>query len=170
MGEKEIIAEDLGYVTDSVRQLVKESGYPGMKVLEFAFDSRDSGCASDYLPHNYPENSVVYTGTHDNETIAGWYQSIRPEERLLARDYLCDHYTPVGKLHLSFISLAMRSSARMCVIPIQDYLGLDNTARINTPSTVGTNWKWRLTKEQLSPELRELIGKITLRYGRWNWE
>lgn len=170
LGEKEIIAEDLGYVTDSVRQLVKESGYPGMKVLEFAFDSRDSGCASDYLPHNYPENSVVYTGTHDNETIAGWYQSIRPEERLLARDYLCDHYTPVGKLHLSFISLAMRSSARMCVIPIQDYLGLDNTARINTPSTVGTNWKWRLTKEQLSPELRELIGKITLRYGRWNWE
>ena len=76
----------------------------------------------------------------------------------------------MGKLHLSFISLAMRSSARMCVIPIQDYLGLDNTARINTPSTVGTNWKWRLTKEQLSPELRELIGKITLRYGRWNWE
>ena len=76
----------------------------------------------------------------------------------------------MGKLHLSFISLAMRSSARMCVIPIQDYLGLDNTARINTPSTVGTNWKWRLTKEQLSRELRELIGKITLRYGRWNWE
>ena len=169
LGEKEIIAEDLGYVTDSVRQLVKDSGYPGMKVLEFAFDSRDSGCASDYLPHNYPENSVVYTGTHDNETITGWYQSIRPEERLLARDYLCDYYTPVGKLHLSFISLAMRSSARMCIIPIQDYLGLDNTARINTPSTVGTNWKWRLTKDQLSPKLIEQIGNITLRYGRWNW-
>ncbi len=86
LGEKEIIAEDLGYVTDSVRQLVRDTGYPGMKVLEFAFDSRDSGCASDYLPHNYPENCVVYTGTHDNETIAGWFKSIHPEERTLARD------------------------------------------------------------------------------------
>ena len=94
LGEKEIIAEDLGYVTDSVRQLVRDTGYPGMKVLEFAFDSRDSGCASDYLPHNYPENCVVYTGTHDNETISGWFHSIQPEEQELARDYLCDHSTP----------------------------------------------------------------------------
>ena len=170
LGEKAIIAEDLGYVTDSVRQLVRDSGYPGMKVLEFAFDSRDSGSAGDYLPHNYPENSVVYTGTHDNETIAGWYGSIQPDERQMARDYLCDHYTPVDKLHLSFISLAMESVARMCVIPIQDYLGLGNAARINTPSTVGTNWKWRVTKDQLSPALFKTIGQITKRYGRWNWD
>ena len=170
LGEKAIIAEDLGYVTDSVRQLVLDIGYPGMKVLEFAFDSRDSGSAGDYLPHNYPENSVVYTGTHDNETIAGWYGSIQPDERQMARDYLCDHYTPVDKLHLSFISLAMESVARMCVIPIQDYLGLGNAARINTPSTVGTNWKWRVTKDQLSPALFKTIGQITKRYGRWNWD
>ena len=76
LGWKQVIAEDLGYVTDSVRRLVQESGFPGMKVLEFAFDSRDSGCANDYLPHNYIENSVAYTGTHDNETLAGWWKSI----------------------------------------------------------------------------------------------
>ena len=113
LGEKDIIAEDLGYVTDSVRKLVNDSGYPGMKVLEFAFDSRDSGCASDYLPHNYGENAVVYTGTHDNETIQGWFSSIRPEEQKMAREYLWDFYTPRKKLYLSFVSLAMRSRARM---------------------------------------------------------
>lgn len=155
LGEKEIIAEDLGYVTDSVRRLVAETGYPGMKVLEFAFDSRDSGCASDYLPHNYPENCVAYTGTHDNETIAGWFESIKPEEQKLARDYLCDHYTPVEELHLPFISLVMRSQARMCIIPLQDYLGLGNDCRINTPSTVGENWRWRLVPGQVSEAVIE---------------
>lgn len=167
LGEKEIIAEDLGYVTDSVRKLVNECGYPGMKVLEFAFDSRDSGCANDYLPHNYPENSVVYTGTHDNETIAGWFQSITPQEQKLARDYLADHLTPVSELYKSFISLIMRSQARLCIIPLQDYLGLDNTSRINTPSTVGINWKWRLLPGEFSQDVVHEIGAITLRYGRW---
>lgn len=170
LGEKEIIAEDLGYVTDSVRRLVQESGYPGMKVLEFAFDSRDSGCASDYLPHNYTENCVAYTGTHDNETIRGWFRSITAAEQKLARDYLCDQHTPENRLHLSFISLIMRSQARICIIPLQDYLGLDNAARTNTPSTVGTNWKWRLTKGQFSANARKTIADITLRYGRWNWQ
>ena len=94
LGEKPVIAEDLGYVTDSVRELVRDSGFPGMKVLEFAFDSRDSGCANDYLPHNYPVNSVAYTGTHDNETLAGWWGSISKDEQKLTREYLCDTYTP----------------------------------------------------------------------------
>ena len=170
LGEKEIIAEDLGYVTDSVRQLVRDTGYPGMKVLEFAFDSRDSGSASDYLPHNYPENCVVYTGTHDNETIAGWFKSIKPEERTLAREYLCDFSTPEKRLYLSFISLAMRSQARMCVIPMQDFMGLSNKCRMNTPSTVGKNWKWRLVPGQLTEELTEQIAGVTRRYGRWNWD
>ena len=169
LGEKEIIAEDLGYVTDSVRRLVKDSSFPGMKVLEFAFDSRDSGCASDYLPHNYPENCVAYTGTHDNETITGWFGSITPAERRLARDYLCDSHTPENRLHLSFISLIMRSQARLCIIPLQDYMGLDNDCRINTPSTVGENWKWRLLPGQVTKELLGTIGAVTLRYGRWNW-
>ena len=116
LGWHEVIAEDLGYVTDSVRQLVFESGFPGMKVLEFAFDSRDTGSANDYLPHNYIENCVAYTGTHDNETITGWFQSITKKERQMARDYLCDQTTPDRLLHQSFISLIMRSSAKYCII------------------------------------------------------
>ena len=168
LGEKEVIAEDLGYVTDSVRKLVYDSGFPGMKVLEFAFDSRDSGCANDYLPHNYPENSVAYTGTHDNETLAGWFDSITKEEQNMVRDYLCDHYTPKKYLYKSLNSLVMRSKAALCVIPMQDYLGLDNHYRMNKPSTVGENWKWRLKKGELTDLLKEEIRGMTRRYGRLN--
>ena len=170
LGWKQVIAEDLGYVTDSVREMVRESGFPGMKVLEFAFDSRDSGCANDYLPHNYPVNSVAYTGTHDNETIVGWWSSITKEEQKLARDYMCDQYTPESELYKSLISLIMRSSAKLCVIPMQDYLGLGNNCRINTPSTVGKNWKWRVNTRQLSLKLQKEIQEMTLRYGRMNWK
>ena len=169
LGWHEVIAEDLGYVTDSVRQLVRDSGFPGMKVLEFAFDSRDSGSANDYLPHNYTENCVVYTGTHDNETITGWFDSISKEEQQAARDYLCDQRQPKKYLHQSFIALVMRSCAKYCIIPMQDYLGRDNSCRMNTPSTVGTNWRWRLKEGELTQELcREILG-ITRRYGRMNW-
>ena len=170
LGRREVIAEDLGYVTDSVRRLVWESGFPGMKVLEFAFDSRDSGAANDYLPHNYIENSVAYTGTHDNETITGWFQSITEKERQKAREYLCDYLTPDDALYHAFIALIMRSSAKTCIIPLQDYLGLDNGSRINKPSTVGTNWRWRITEKQLSDKLREEIRETALRYGRMNWD
>lgn len=169
LGKHDVIAEDLGYVTDSVRQLVRDSGFPGMKVLEFAFDSRDSGSANDYLPHNYIENCVAYTGTHDNETITGWFTSIKKEERQLARDYLCDQHTPQKLLYRSFISLVMRSSAKTCIIPMQDYMGLDNDCRTNKPSTVGINWRWRMTEDDLSDELLEEILAVTKRYGRMNW-
>jgi 4-alpha-glucanotransferase len=169
LGWHEVIAEDLGYVTDSVRQLVRDSGFPGMKVLEFAFDSRDSGSANDYLPHNYIENCVAYTGTHDNETIVGWFDSITPKEQEMARNYLCDHYTPKEELYKSFISLAMRSNAKTCIIPMQDYLGYDNSCRTNKPSTVGTNWRWRLTEAELTEALQQEILQTTLRYGRMNW-
>ena len=169
LGRHQVIAEDLGYVTDSVRELVRESGFPGMKVLEFAFDSRDSGSANDYLPHNYIENSVAYTGTHDNETVTGWFKSITKEERQMARDYLCDQHTPAEELYQSFIALVMRSSSRMCIVPMQDYMGLDNRCRMNQPSTLGKNWKWRLVKGDLSEELKEEILAVTKRYGRMNW-
>ena len=170
LGWHEVIAEDLGYVTDTVRQLVKDSKFPGMKVLEFAFDSRDTGSANDYLPHNYIENCVAYTGTHDNETIVGWYADILPEERQAVRDYLCDQHTPEKLLHKSMIALVMRSAAKSCIIPMQDYLGLNNSCRTNKPSTVGINWRWRVTEEQLSEELQQEILTITKRYGRMNWE
>lgn len=166
LGRREVIAEDLGYVTDSVRELVRSSGFPGMKVLEFAFDSRDSGCANDYLPHNYGENCVAYTGTHDNETIRGWFDSISTEEQEMAREYLCDSRTPKKELNWAFISLIMRSSARICIIPMQDYLGYGNECRMNKPSTVGINWKWRLTGEELTEKLKKKLYDMARRYGR----
>lgn len=169
LGWHPVIAEDLGYVTDSVRRLVWETGFAGMKVLEFAFDSRDSGSANDYLPHNYPENCVVYTGTHDNETVVGWLDSITEEEQKMARDYLCDHVTPKKELYKPFVALAMRSNARMCIIPIQDYLGYDNTCRMNKPSTVGTNWRWRVQEKELTEELQKEILHTTKTFGRMNW-
>ena len=169
LGWHPVIAEDLGYVTDSVRRLVWETGFPGMKVLEFAFDSRDSGSANDYLPHNYPENCVVYTGTHDNETVVGWLDSITEEEQKMARDYLCDHVTSKKELYKPFVALAMRSNARMCIIPIQDYLGYDNTCRMNKPSTVGTNWRWRVQEKELTEELQKEILHTTKTFGRMNW-
>ena len=149
--------------------MVQESGFPGMKVLEFAFDTRDSGSANDYLPHNYIENCVVYTGTHDNETIAGWLDSIPKEDVQAVRDYLCDQHTPKKLLYKSLISMAMRSCAKLCIIPMQDYLGFDNTCRINTPSTVGENWKWRLKGGELTDQLQKEIHEICKRYGRLNW-
>ncbi|MBR3834672.1 MAG: 4-alpha-glucanotransferase [Lachnospiraceae bacterium] len=170
LGDREVIAEDLGYVTDSVRWLVSESGFPGMKVFEFAFDSRDSGSANDYLPHNYIPNSVVYSGTHDNETLKGWFEAISDEERQMARDYICDYHTPDDKIYLSFISTILMSKSDLSIIPMQDYLGLDNTCRTNTPSTVGKNWKWRVTNEQLSTKLRDKLRELAMRYGRMGWQ
>ncbi len=172
LGNQKVIAEDLGFMTESVRQLVSDSGFPGMKVLEFAFISRDSNGANDYLVHNYNENCVVYTGTHDNETLQGWLKSIKKEELGMLREYLCDYYTPIEELHFALISLAMRSNAHMCIIPIQDYLGLDNKARINHPSTLGGNWKWRIEKEMLSTKMKQRIRTLTKIYERlfWQWD
>lgn len=172
LGQKAVIAEDLGYVTDTVRALVRESGFPGMKVLEFAFDARDTGSASDYLPHNYPVHSVAYSGTHDNETIVGWFDSITEEEVQMVRDYLCEYKTPLKDLYLAFIALVLRSSAEMCIIPMQDYLGKDNGSRMNFPSTVGTNWKWRVKESELTTSLQKKIRQMTRTYGRlaWQWE
>ena len=169
LGDMEVIAEDLGYVTDSVRQLVKDSGFPGMKVLEFAFDSRDTGSASDYLPHNYTYNSVVYTGTHDNETLRGWYQSISDEERAMVRRYLHDDHTPDEELNWEIIYLVMSSVSRMCIIPMQDYFGYGNEARMNRPSTLGSNWKWRMLPGELTDELLARIEDVTALYGRKAW-
>lgn len=165
LGKKEIVAEDLGYVTDTVRQLVTETGFPGMKIFEFAFDSRDTGAAEDYLPHNYIQNSVAYTGTHDNATLLGWLDEILPEEREAVGAYVCSDLT--GKdLIWPMICTVLRSVSKLAVIPMQDYLEYGNESRMNKPSTNGANWKWRLTKEEFSKELIEKIATATKRYGR----
>ena len=169
LGHKDIIAEDLGFMTDSVKRLVEESGYPNMKVIEFAFDERGTGNASDYLPHNYTNNCVVYTGTHDNETLLGWYGDITPEERHMVREYLWNFHDDEKGICRNMIRLVMGSVAGRCIIPIQDYLQLDNSARINQPSTLGTNWKWRLKEGQFSKELQKEMLTLATRFGRKNW-
>ena len=166
LGDREIIAEDLGYMTDSVKRLVEESGYPNMKVIEFAFDERDTGNASDYLPHNYPRNCVVYTGTHDNETLLSWLEDITPAERRQVRKYLNNFKDSGKELCNDLICLVMQSVANLCIVPMQDYLGLDNSARMNQPSTLGKNWKWRLKEGQFTAELQKEMLELATRYGR----
>ena len=170
LGYKAVIAEDLGLLTDGVRRLVKESGFPNMKVLQFAFDKADIGGANDYLPHNYNNNCVVYTGTHDNETINGWFTGLSKEDKDFVRDYLADHDTPNKWMYKKLIATAMGSAANMCVIPVQDWLGLDNTTRMNVPGTVDINWSWRLLPGQITDALAEEMLIITKRYGRANWD
>ncbi len=166
LGKKDVIAEDLGFITDSVRQLLRECGYAGIKVLEFAFDARDTGSQNDYLPHNYPENCVAYTGTHDNQTLVSWLNTITYDEKQLVRNYICDKYTPDNELHIPLICTLMMSVAKICIIPVQDYLGYKDDTRINIPSTLGTNWRWRLQKGELSEDLKKEVLSITRRYGR----
>ncbi len=163
LGNLNIIAEDLGFLTDGVRRLVKDSGFPGMKVLQFAFDSRES---SNYLPHTYDHNCVVYTGTHDNETITGWFKNLQGEDLKMCMDYMGMDKAPGKNVNWDFIRLAMFSVADLCIIPIQDYMGLDNKARINTPSTLGCNWKWRMKEGDITPELLNKISELTRISGR----
>ena len=156
-----IVAEDLGFLTPEVRQLLADSGFPGMKVLQFAFDS--SG-GSDYLPHRYERNSVVYTGTHDNTTAAGWEEEAPAADVAFAREYL-----GVGEaesLPEAMIRAALGSVCDLAVIPLQDYLGLGAGARCNTPSTLGGNWVWRAEESALTEELAERIRRLTWIYGR----
>lgn len=156
-----IIAEDLGFLTPDVLQLLEDSGYPGMKVLQFAFDSREE---SDYLPHNYPRNAVVYTGTHDNTTTADWEFSANPDDVATARAYL-----DIGendRLVHQFIRAAFGSVADTAIIPMQDWLCLGAQARINTPSTLGGNWLWRIDPAALTPALAKKIHRQTKLYGR----
>lgn len=162
-GTLPIIAEDLGFLTPSVLKLVKDTGFPGMKVLEFAFDSREE---SDYLPHNYTSNCVVYTGTHDNNTLRGWYEEMDEADRRLSVEYMANGHTPLSEIHWDFIRLALSSVARLAVIPVQDYLGLGTAARINEPSTLGKNWRWRLLPGQLTDATIERCRRMAKLYGR----
>ena len=170
LGDVKVIAEDLGLMTEGVRQLVKASGYPNMKVLQFAVDPADIACSNDYWPHNYSSNCVVYTGTHDNETVAGWLAGLDEASMKQVRSYLCNYDTAEDKLYKSMINLAMASVAKDCIVPVQDHLGLPNTARMNQPGTVGFNWRWRLTPGQLTDELAEEILAVTMRTNRANWD
>ena len=161
LGTLNIIVEDLGFLTPSVRKMVKDSGFPGMKVLQFAFDPREE---SDYLPHNYTSHSVVYTGTHDNETSVGWFQTAPRECVSFAKKYLS--LTKEEGYHWGMMRGAWASVSDLAIVPMQDVLGLGNKARMNTPSTLGCNWKWRAKKDQITPALAAKIRKYMKMYGR----
>ena len=159
LGEKQIIAEDLGYMTPTVEKLLKDSGFPGMKVLAFAFDP--SGKSS-YLPHNYDRNSVVYTGTHDNETLVQWTTGMDEDTKIFAEKYLNNAGTPEADKYWDYIRLAMMSSSNTCIIQAQDLLGLGAEARMNFPSTIGNNWKWRISSTMLTKEAMDKIYDIAI--------
>jgi len=159
LGEGGIIAEDLGYLTPEVKAMLAASGYPGMKIMQFAFDRREPG---NYLPYTYPANSVVYTGTHDNVTTEGWQQTAAPEDVAYACRYL--RCTP-GTLTEAMISACLASASDMAIIPFADWLHLGAEARINTPSTQGANWQWRLA-QPLPDGLDGHIAELTRLYDR----
>ena len=160
--EARIIAEDLGYLTEEVRKLLEYSTYPGMKIVQYAFDDREAG---DYIPYKYEENSVVYPGTHDNDTAKGWSKNAPKSCIRHAMDY-----TGIRRrrdLPRGLVCLAMQSNSNLAIIPMQDWLGFGSRARLNTPSTVGgNNWRWRLKRSALSPALAEEMASVTRMYGR----
>lgn len=156
----DIIAEDLGFLNEGARDFFKESGFDGMKILQFGFDGNDS----EYLPHNYSKNAVVYTGTHDNPTVTQWICKAPHSELLKAMDYLGVH--SVKQLCDGFIRAVLSSVCRRAIIPLQDWLHLGCGGRINIPGTVGNNWQYRIKECELSNNLSEKILYYTKLYSR----
>lgn len=162
--EMNVIAEDLGFLDEPVHRLLSETGFPGMKVLQFAFDSREQ---SNYLPHYYTSNCVVYTGTHDNDTVAGWYDTGKPEDVAAAGDYF--GVSKKEEYPWAFIRGAWASVADLAIAPMQDFLGLDSVARMNTPATLGGNWAWRMSSSVDLSAIAPSIRRITDLCGRLAW-
>ncbi|HBN83520.1 MAG TPA: 4-alpha-glucanotransferase [Clostridiales bacterium] len=160
LGDVDIIAEDLGLQTESLHALLQETGYPGMKVIQFGFHNEED---SDHLPHNYCKNQVVYTGTHDNTTLLQWYRELAEVDKEFT-----DRYCRVAgeKPNFDMIASVFQSVADLVIIPLQDYLEKDGEARINTPSTIGSNWLWRLAKGEFDASVQEQIALLTQTYFR----
>jgi 4-alpha-glucanotransferase len=159
-----IIAEDLGVITPDVREVMNDFGFPGMKLLMFAFG--EDIAHNPYAPHNIPKNSIVFTGTHDNNTVRGWFDHEAPEadkQRLFA--YL-GREVPADEIHWEMVRMAMMSVAQTAIIPTQDLLGLDGDARMNLPSEKYGNWKWRLKSGLLTDDLAVRLARMTELYGR----
>ncbi|MBR2309900.1 MAG: 4-alpha-glucanotransferase [Oscillospiraceae bacterium] len=157
----DFIAEDLGFLTPEVLKMRDDSGFPGMRVLQFAFDSREP---NEYLPHTYIENTVCYTGTHDNMTQSQWFDSATEDAVSYAAEYMC--LSRKEGYVWGAIRTAMSSVSRLCVIPVQDYLELGGEARMNFPGTMGNNWVWRAVEGCFNDTLAERIYGMTALYGR----
>lgn len=163
-GRLPILAEDLGVITDDVRKLMKNFDLPGMRILVFAFD--ENLAQNSYAPHNHIENCVVYTGTHDNNTVKGWFKEETSEAQKERIFQYLGLRASEDEIHRHFIRLAMGSVAKIVLFPLQDILGLDSADRMNRPATLEGNWKWRLKPDQLTPEIREDLLLNTRLFGR----
>ncbi len=163
LGQVDVIAEDLGTLDQKVFDLMDETGYPGMKVLQFAFDS---GSDNMYLPHNHKKNCVVYTGTHDNDTTKSWYSLLSEKVRRFTQSYLNNFDHKLEKISWDFIRAAMGSVADLAVIPMGDLLCCGNEGRINHPSTTQGNWQWRMLDGEFSEEVVQKLRWVTGTYGR----
>lgn len=161
IGGARIIAEDLGVVVPEVRKLLKHTGYPGMKVLQFAFDGNPK---NEYLPHNYIQNSVVYGGTHDNETLAGHFLELKAKDARFVKEYL--GVKRKKDIPAALLRAAYASVADTVIFQAQDILFLPNSTRMNFPSTIGTNWRWRLKKGQLTGSLAQQLRHLVKIYDR----
>lgn len=162
IGESEIIAEDLGLVVPSVRRLINKTGWPGMKILEFGFDGSPS---NDNLPHNYKTtNCIVYGGTHDNETLVGFFKNQKKDELSYLYSYL--NIKRKQDIPDAIIRLAYSSIADTAIFQLQDIFHLDNSARMNLPGTLGGNWRWRMEKGQFTDEHAKKLAKLVEVYGR----
>lgn len=167
-GKLPIVAEDLGLITPQVHALRDELGFPGMRVLQFAFIDKEDAF---HRPHSYPRNCVVYTGTHDNDTVLGWFRNTRQytssssagNTRDLALRYIG---TDGREIHWDFIRLALASVADLAIFPLQDVLGLGTEARMNTPGKPDGNWTWRCGEEMLTVEIENRLRDLTEIYGR----
>lgn len=156
LGEVNIIAEDLGDIFDSVKVLLKDTGFPGMRVFQFGFNPENND--NDHLPHHYPENCVAYTGTHDNSTIMQWYKEADEKARAMTRRYLRKGlFEP---MNYAFIRCVYQSPANLAIIPMQDVLGLGKEGRMNVPSTLGGNWNWRMKNGSIRPSDATRLKKL----------
>ena len=162
LGSVPIIAEDLGDIFDSVKELLKASGFPGMRVMQFGFNPKSED--NDHLPHRYPRNSVCYTGTHDNSTALGWYKAADKDSQKMCRRYL--RPMPFEKISRTMIRELYKSEAGLAVVPMQDVIGLDDRARMNIPSTLGGNWKWRAQKKHFSDKNAAFLKELAQTYYR----
>ena len=160
LGNIPVIAEDLGVITEDVEDLRDSFDLPGMKILQFAFDSAEP---NDYLPHNFTRNSVVYTGTHDNDTIVGWLNNAKEEDKQYLKEYLNSNG---GNICWDLIRASLASASYMSITPMQDLLCLGNEARMNLPGTTINNWMWRAKEEDFSSNLAEKLAHLTKLYGR----
>ena len=164
-GKLPFIAEDLGYITDEVHKLRDRWGFPGMRVLQFAFGDRS--LENPHKPFTFIKNCVVYTGTHDNDTSRGWFSDAKMSPTHEEKEFALRYMGSNGQApEWDFIRLALSSVADIAVIPMQDILSLGSEARMNLPATVENNWRWRMTDDQLKPELSARLRQMNSDYGR----